>query len=251
MARNAGLKASTTDIVAFSDDDTDADPDWLGNLVIPLYEDPSTACVTGLILPQRLDTTAELMFEQFGGFSKGLVPRSFTLQDSDHGPLYPYNVGIFGSGACAAFRRSVLVDLGGFAADLGPATVARGGEDLDAFLSVLEAGHRLRYAPAAIVHHENRTEVSELARQIYSYGVGVSAMMTRRVIHSPAERRSVARALPAAVRHVLAADSPKNAKKTGTYPLRFSLLEIAGLLYGPVAYLRSRSRQAGAWSSEC
>jgi GT2 family glycosyltransferase len=250
-ARNTGLKAARTDIVAFTDDDVDADPNWLGNLVVPFYEDPATACVTGLILPQRLDTPAELTFEKFGGFSKGLVPRSFTLDDNARGKsLYPYNVGLFGSGACAAFRRSVLLNLGGFATDLGPATIARGGEDLDAYLSVLHAGYRLHYSPAAIVRHESRTDMSALAQQIYSYGVGVSAMITRRVLHSPAERRAVARIVPIAVKYVLASDSPKNAKKIGAYPRRLDFYELAGLMYGPLAYLRSRSRQRRALDSK-
>jgi GT2 family glycosyltransferase len=242
-ARNTGLGAADTDIVAFTDDDVDADPDWLGNLVVPFYEDPTTACVTGLILPQRLDTPAELMFEKFGGFSKGLIPRSFTLNDNGHGRLYPYNVGLFGSGACAAFRRSVFLDLGGFALDLGPATIARGGEDLDAYLSVLHAGYRLHYSPAAMVRHESRTDINALARQIYSYGVGVSAMITRRMLNSPAERRAVARIIPVAMKYTLASDSPKNAKKIGTYPRHLDLYELAGLMYGPLAYLRSRRRQ--------
>jgi O-antigen biosynthesis protein len=249
-ARNTGLKAASTNIVAFTDDDVDADPDWLGNLVVPFFEDPTIACATGLILPQRLDTLAELTFEKFGGFSKGLVAKNFTLNDDSHGPLYPYNVGLFGSGACAAFRRSVFLDIGGFATDLGPATMARGGEDLDAYLNVLHAGYRLHYSPAAIVRHESRTDMSALAQQIYSYGVGVSAMITRRVFHSPAERRAVARIMPVAMKYVLASDSPKNAKKIGTYPRRLDLYELAGLIYGPVAYLRSRQRQRRRWDSE-
>ena len=242
-ARNTGLMAASTDIVAFTDDDVDADPDWLGNLVVPFFEDPTIACVTGLILPQRLDTPAELTFEKFGGFSKGLVERDFTLDDDSHGRLYPYNVGLFGSGACAAFRRPVFLDIGGFATDLGPATIARGGEDLDAYLNVLHAGYGIHYSPAAIVRHESRTEMSALAQQVYSYGVGVSAMITRRVLHSPAERRAVARIMPVAMKYVLASDSPKNAKKIGSYPRHLDLYELAGLIYGPLAYLRSRHRQ--------
>jgi GT2 family glycosyltransferase len=249
-ARNTGLKAASSDIVAFTDDDVDADPDWLGNLVVPFFEDSTIACVTGLILPQRLDTRAELTFEKFGGFSKGLVPRTFALNDNAHGRLYPYNVGLFGSGACAAFRRSLLLNIGGFATDLGPATIARGGEDLDAYLNVLHAGYRLHYSPAAIVRHESRTDMDALAQQIYSYGVGVSAMITRRVIHSPAERRAVARIMPVAMKYVFASDSPKNAKKIGTYPRRLDLCELAGLIYGPLAYLRSRHRQRRRFDSE-
>jgi hypothetical protein len=52
------------------------------------------------------------------------------------------------------------------------------------------------------------------------------------------------------VKYILASDSPKNAKKIGTYPRRLDLYELAGLLYGPLAYLRSRSRQRRALDSK-
>lgn len=245
-ARNAGLREASGDVVAFTDDDIDADPEWLGNLIAPFYEDPGTACVTGLILPVALDTAAERTFEEFGGFSKGLRPQTFSLGDTGRGPLYPYAVGLFGSGACAAFRRVPFTELGGFATDLGPATIARGGEDLDAYLSVLHAGYRLRYAPAAVVRHEHRQDSALLAGQVYSYGIGLSAMITKRILGSRAEGLAVARALPAAVRYLLAPDSPKNAKKTRKYPRSLTASELAGVLYGPVAYLRSRRRQRRA-----
>ena len=243
-ARNLGVRAARGEVVACTDDDVDADPDWLGNLAVPFYEDPGIACVTGLILPASLDSEAEQLFEQFGGFAKGYSARTFSGTDTEHGPLYPYNAGLFGSGASAAFRRDALLAVGGFPVDLGPATTARGGEDLDVYLSLLFAGHRLRYEPAAVVRHEHRIGRKALAHQIHSYGIGLSAMVTKRVLASPAERRAVLRALPAAVRYVLASDSAKNAEKSAAYPKRLTALELAGLAYGPIAYLRSRRAQA-------
>ncbi|MCU1593355.1 MAG: glycosyl transferase, family 2 [Frankiales bacterium] len=239
-ARNAGLRAASGDIVAFTDDDVDADPDWVGNVTVGLYEDPQTACVTGLILPLALDTLSQRTFEQFGGFSKGYQPRTFALQDTDRGVLYPYTAGMFGSGACSAFRREVLLELGGFPVDLGPATPARGGEDLYLYLSVLYAGHLLQYDPAAVVRHDYHPTAAQLGQQVYSYGLGISAMITKRVLQSRAERRFVLRALPAAAVYVLAKDSPKNAGKTESYPVGLTLRELAGILCGPVSYLLSR-----------
>jgi GT2 family glycosyltransferase len=245
-ARNLGLSAARGELVAFTDDDVDADPDWLGNLVVPFLEDATLGCVTGLILPAQLDTEAEWRFEQYGGFGKGYLPRTFAVDDEGHGPLYPYNAGLFGSGASAAFRRELITELGGFAEDLGPATAARGGEDLDVYLTVLLAGHRLRYEPAAVVWHELRQDAAHLTRQVHSYGIGLSAMITKRVLASAQERRAVLRAVPAAVRYVLASDSPKNAGRERDYPKRLVGYELAGLVYGPVAYLRSRRHDRGA-----
>jgi glycosyltransferase involved in cell wall biosynthesis len=247
-ARNTGLRAARGEIIVVTDDDVDADPDWVGNLVTPFYEDARVACVTGLILPARLDTAAELLIEQFGGFSKGYQPRTFTAADTGHGPLYPYNAGLFGSGANAAFRRAPFLAVGGFPEDLGPATPARGGEDLHGYLSLLLAGHVHRYEPAAVVRHEHRADDAQIGRQVYSYGIGISAMITKRVLASAAERKAVLRALPAAIRYVLARDSAKNAGKTTDYPRRLTAYELAGLAYGPVAYLRSRAQARRAAS---
>lgn len=243
-ARNLGLRRASGDVVALTDDDVDLDPDWVGNMVTPFYEDPGLGCVTGLIMPAQLESEQEQLFEQFGGFAKGFSDRTFALDDADRGPLYPYNAGGFGSGANMACRRTTFLAFGGFALDLGVATPARGGEDLDTYLSVLHSGQRLRYEPRGLVWHELRSHPGMLARQVYSYGIGMSAMITKRVVASPAERRRVLRALPAAVRYVLSNDSAKNAAKGPQYPRRLTLIELVGLLYGPLAYHRSRRRLA-------
>ena len=67
-ARNAGLAHARGALVAFTDDDVTIDRHWLSSLAQVLLDDRDTACVTGLILPLELDTPAQLLFEQFGGF---------------------------------------------------------------------------------------------------------------------------------------------------------------------------------------
>ena len=244
-ARNAGLAHARGPIVAFTDDDVTVDRHWLSSLAAAFLRDPAAACVTGLILPLELETTAQLLFEQFGGFSKGFQRRSFDLgPNRPPDALFPYSAGRFGSGANTAFRTAVLRGLGGFAVELGAGTPARGGEDLDIYLRVITGGHRLVYEPRALLWHRHRPDRAGLSRQIHHYGVGLSAALTRRFMASREDRRQIVRRLPAGLAYALHPRSAKNAGKGPSYPVRLTMLELAGMLRGPIAYGLSR-RSAG------
>jgi len=239
-ARNAGLAAASGEIVVFSDDDVVVDPGWLRALLTG-FDAPDVTCVTGLILPLELETTAQQWIEQFGGFGKGFTRRRFDLgRHRDPSPLYPFNAGVFGSGANTAFRTAALRSIGGFDVHLGTGTPARGGEDLDIFLEVLAGGGAIVYEPSAVLWHAHHREVADLRRQVRGYGVGLGAAMTKRFVERPAERRQMLHRLPLGMRHLLDPGSTKNAGKTTAYPRSLTLLELAGVAQGPVAYWRSR-----------
>jgi GT2 family glycosyltransferase len=236
-ARNAGLARARGELVAFTDDDVTVDRHWLSSLAQALLADEAAACATGLILPLELETTAQLWFEQFGGFGKGFRRRSFDLgPNRPPDALFPYAAGRFGSGASSAFRTAVLRELGGFAVELGAGTPAHGGEDLDAYLNVIRAGHRLVYEPGAVLWHPHRHDLPGLSRQIHHYGVGLSAALTKRFLASQEERRQILRRLPAGLAYAVHPRSAKNAGKGPGYPARLTLLELAGMLRGPLAY---------------
>ena len=240
-ARNAGLDAATTEIVAFTDDDVVLDPCWLGWLVAGFRAAEGVACVTGLIVPLELETDAQVFMEEFSGFAKGFEQRIWDLAGNRlDDPLYPYTVGLFGSGASAAFRRSPLLALGGFDPHLGIGTPAIGGEDIDIYTRMVLAGHRIVYQPASILRHLHRREMSAANRQIQGYGAGLTAMLTKHVLAGRATRRAVLRRIPAGVWYALSPRSPKNARKPKGFTMRQSLLEWAGMAYGPIGYLRSR-----------
>jgi len=237
--RNRSVREAETEIVALTDDDVALDPDWLGFLVAG-FDRPEVACVTGLILPSQLETRAQLLIEEFGGFSKGFERRRWDLDRHrlNH-PLYPYLFGMYGSGANAAWRRSVLEEIGGYDARFGSGTRTRGGEDLDIYLTCIRSRHQLVYEPAALVRHEHRRELERLRQQVFDYGVGLGAVLTKRFLQREERSEMVAR-LPAGLDYLLNPSSPKNAGKTKIFPRSLTLIELAGIAYGPITYLRSR-----------
>ncbi|MFC7987139.1 glycosyltransferase [Streptomyces sp. NPDC057336] len=187
IAHNRGLAAVRGQVVAFTDDDVVADPRWLTELTAPFAADPELGCATGLILPARLRTPAQVLLESHGGFAKGFTPRTY---DPAHPPadepLFPFTAGRFGSGANMAFRTAVLRSVGGFDPATGAGTQARGGDDLYGFVRVLAEGRRLRYTPSALVWHHHRETWRDLETQAYGYGAGLTAYLTAVLVNRPA-----------------------------------------------------------------
>ncbi|GAA1767341.1 hypothetical protein GCM10009767_27210 [Kocuria aegyptia] len=240
-ARNKGLEVARGDIIVFTDDDVIVDRLWVTKIIEAFDLAPNVGCVTGSIIPAELETPAQDLLEQFGGFNKGFATAIFNMTDHRRpGPLYPYDAGRFGSGANIAFKRVCIDEVGGFDNHLGVGTPAWGGEDIDVLRRTITAGYSLVYVPGALMWHRHRRSYDALRWQIYRYGVGLSATVTKWVTEDRGTAVEVARRLPAGALYVLGPKSKKNKSKTDAYPKSLTLLELAGLLVGPFAYFRSR-----------
>jgi glycosyltransferase involved in cell wall biosynthesis len=241
LAHNAALHQVRGEIVAITDDDVEVDPGWLTALAAG-FREPGAVCVTGLILPAELQTGAQLLVEQSGGFARGFTPKVYSLDMAGTGPLFPFAAGRFGSGANMAFRTAWLIRGGGFDAAAGAGTPAKGGDDLIAFLKVITDGARLVYQPAAIVRHWHRPEYSGLRRQAFGYGIGFGTYVAASVWARPALLPAMLRRVAPALAHLGSPTSEKNSAREPGFPRELVWRERAGMLVGPFAYALSRWR---------
>ncbi|MEU9432507.1 glycosyltransferase [Streptomyces sp. NPDC048252] len=259
VAHNRGVETAQGEVIAFTDDDVVADPRWLTELTAPFTADPGLGCATGLILPARLRTPAQVLLESHGGFAKGFTARTYDPQDppADE-PLFPFTAGRFGSGANMAFRTEVLRAAGGFDPATGAGTLARGGDDLYGFVRVLAGGHRLHYTPLALVWHHHRETWRDLETQAYGYGAGLTAYLTAILVDRPGLLPAFLARLPRGLAHARTLTASREAEpaadgapgghdaRTHAWPARLSRLQRRGMLYGPVGYLRARRALRGA-----
>ena len=242
-AHNRGVREMRlgSPLVAFIDDDVVVDPDWLAELARGFEAAPNVGCVTGMIFPAELETWPQVLIEQFGGFNKGYHRQVFDLgPHRPPDPLFPYAPGRFGSGANMAFRSAALETIGGFDSAIGTGTAALGGDDLAAFVRIVLDGYALVYEPAAIVHHAHYRDYAALRRQVYGYGVGLTAYLAKTVVDRPSLLVDLLRQAPRGIGYALHPGSAKNRKKAADYPAELTALERRGMLYGPIAYARSR-----------
>lgn len=179
-ARNAGLRAARHDIVAFTDDDVVVDPHWLHGLARGFGRADDVSCVCGMVPSGELRTAAQAYFDQRVSWAATLAPRTYSLADPPTDlPLFPFQVGIYGTGANFAITRGAAFAMGGFDEALGAGTSTKGGEDIDMFFRLVAAGHTLVNEPAAIVWHRHRSDGGALLVQARGYGLGLGAWLTK------------------------------------------------------------------------
>ena len=161
IARDVGLRGTERPIVLFTDDDCIAVDGWT-DAILARFEDPTVGAVTGRMLDHTL----------IDGATATGPPRRFTrtIQGLDAG-----------HGAVMAFRRDLVLELGGFDHVLGAGRPLAGAEDLDMFCRILDAGHAIVHDPACVIHHMNTREGASYTELHLGYGLGLGALANKLV----------------------------------------------------------------------
>jgi glycosyltransferase involved in cell wall biosynthesis len=161
--RNVGIERSKGDIVAFTDDDCRAAPDWVRATAKIFAEDPAVAVVCGRVhVPPEIESQ---------GFACGFEP-----QERDWQHRYPPTDRDWGITANMSLRRSMLDQIGLFDPFLGAGAPLRSGGEPDFLFRGLKQGSKVVNAKEVLVEHLGvRAPGEETARLLKNYASGTGA----------------------------------------------------------------------------
>ena len=162
-ARNLGIAHSDTPLLACTDDDCEATPEWLDRIAATFAADPAIGIVFGTVNAPTYDRTT-------GFIPAYRVPRTFTAHS------IAQKASIEGFGANMAMRRSVWQVLGGFDEAMGVGSTFCAGEETDLAIRALVAGHKVHEAPEPAVTHFGfrRWDEAHLTIAGYMFGLGAA-----------------------------------------------------------------------------
>ena len=148
VALNTALKLAQGSILAFTDDDCYPAPDFLHRTWCA-FADPAIGYVTGRIMlhdPRDHGITINESTEALV-----FAPRSFIHAGAV-------------IGANMAFRREVLVQIGGFDTSFGPGAPLRAAEDCETAARASAMGFKGEYRPEVVVRHHHGRKASDAGK---------------------------------------------------------------------------------------
>jgi O-antigen biosynthesis protein len=166
-ARNAGIRAATGQVIAWTDADCAPSSAWLHHLVQP-FSDPTIGGVAGRVLAAPASTLVERFCGLYTFQTPGVPARQSCWTPRTGGY----------AGANFAVRRVLAEDLGGY-----DEQIVNWGEDYDFCARLYARGASITYTPDAQVFHYHRATLLGMMRQAFGQGRSHSYLLARHVTH--------------------------------------------------------------------
>jgi glycosyltransferase involved in cell wall biosynthesis len=165
VARNLGLKASSGKFVCFTDGDCLVEFNWLTSFLDEFLRNTEVGCVGGNVLSKGSSILGRYYSEAIIPIYPRYLEQTIIRPDSfsNHSPLGTR----FPVGCNIAFRREVLLAIGGFDENW-----KFGGDEIETLYRMLQKGYSIAINPKIGVYHPPRSSIIETLRQTYWYGQG-------------------------------------------------------------------------------
>jgi cellulose synthase/poly-beta-1,6-N-acetylglucosamine synthase-like glycosyltransferase len=229
-ARNHGAHQCRSEIVAYLDDDSLCEPEWLTALAFE-FLDLRVMAVAGLV---RLAVFGSGQVYRTQNTNARLIVDRHTANWFEIA-----NFGGIGNGNNMAFRRSAFDVWPGFDERLGRGTSLWQGEEHYAFFSLIDRGYRVAYTPQAIVTHPQPPTMEEVRVQYMKGYAALTGYITLLLVENPRHRLATLKYIFEALRGV-----QRTWRYAGTNDLPPTSIDapwrrFVAYLLGPMLYMRS------------
>lgn len=164
-AYNTGIRSTSADILAFTDDDCLVPADWISAIVDAFKAEPDGDLLYGQVIPLDSD--------------EGLTPLLRIEKPEKLSRATGYRV--FGMGANFAARRRLFESIGGFDEVLGGGGPLRSSQDYDLAYRAYKNGSAILLRPEVTLRHDGRRELEDWPTLLKNYGTGDGGFYTKHV----------------------------------------------------------------------
>ena len=165
-AYNTGIRATTAEVLAFTDDDCVVPNDWITKIVAAFRAEPDGDLLYGQVIPYESDDQA---LTPLLTISK---PEKLSLSTGFR---------IFGMGANYAARRRLFTKIGYFDEVLGGGGALRSSQDFDLEYRAYKGGAVILLRPEVTLRHDGRREAEDWPTLLLNYGTGDGAFYMKHV----------------------------------------------------------------------
>jgi glycosyltransferase involved in cell wall biosynthesis len=166
-AYNTGIAMTSSDVLAFTDDDCVVPTDWIASIAAAFDSEPDGDLLYGQVIPLEVG-------DQSGLTPWFAIPKAEKLSRRD-------GFRVCGMGANFAARRRLFEKVGGFDVVLGGGGPLRSSQDFDLAYRAYKGDSVILLRPEVTLRHDGRREPEDWPTLLVNYGTGDGAFYTKHI----------------------------------------------------------------------